>query len=131
MKIWLWLPLTFGGLLMASTPYAHHSFSATYHEDQVIEIEGELVQFLFRNPHSFVHVVAPDESGTTRRWTIEWGSAAQIGGQGVTREALRPGDHVVINGNPGRNETDYRIRMRTLFRPADGFRWGFDNENFD
>jgi hypothetical protein len=36
--------------------YAHHSFAATYIEDKTVTIEGELVQVLFRNPHSFVHV---------------------------------------------------------------------------
>ena len=41
--------------------YAHHSFAATYHEDQTVKIEGTLVQFQFRNPHSFVHLEAPPE----------------------------------------------------------------------
>ena len=41
---------------------AHHSFTATYFEDRTIEIEGKLLQFMFRNPHTFVHVEAPDEA---------------------------------------------------------------------
>ena len=36
--------------------YAHHSFAATYFEDQKVTVKGKLVQFLYRNPHSFVHV---------------------------------------------------------------------------
>ena len=43
--------------------YAHHSFAATYFEDQTVTIKGKLVQFLYRNPHSFVHVEAPDDKG--------------------------------------------------------------------
>jgi hypothetical protein len=39
--------------------YAHHSFAATYFEDQTVTIKGKLVQFLYRNPHSFVHVELP------------------------------------------------------------------------
>ena len=104
--------------------YAHHSFAATYHEDKTVKIEGKLVQFQFRNPHSFVHVEAPDEQGVMQRWAIEWGGAGQLGGQGVTRESLKPGDVVVISGNPGRNPADHRIRMVTLRRPSDGFGWG-------
>jgi len=89
--------------------YAHHSFAATYFEDKTAKIEGKLVQFLFRNPHSFVHVEAPDESGQMVRWAVEWGGAGQLGGQGVTRETLKAGDVVTITGNPGRNPatTDY------------------------
>ena len=112
--------------------YAHHSFAATYYEDKTVKIEGKLVQFQFRNPHSFVHVEAPDEQGKMQRWAIEWGGAGQLGGQGVTRESLKPGDVVQISGNPGRVPADHRIRMVTLRRPLDGFGWGGrPGETFD
>jgi hypothetical protein len=58
------------------------------------------------------------------RYAVEWGGAAQLGGQGVTRETLKLGDRVVISGNPGRNPTDHRVRMISLRRPSDGFGWG-------
>jgi hypothetical protein len=58
------------------------------------------------------------------RWGVEWGGAQQLGGQGVTRETLKSGDHVIITGPPGRNPEDHRILMRTLLRPSDGFGWG-------
>lgn len=103
---------------------AHHSFAATYEESKTVKIEGTLVQFLFRNPHSFVHVMAPDETGQMQRWAVEWGGVGQLAGQGVTRETLKTGDVVVITGNPGRNPADHRIRMVTLRRPSDGFGWG-------
>jgi hypothetical protein len=111
--------------------YAHHSFTATYDENKTIKIEGELVQFMFRNPHAFVHVLAPDENGEMQRWGVEWGGAGALTGQGVTRDSLKAGDHVIITGNPGRNPIDHRIRMRTLLRPSDGFGWGQNGETFD
>ena len=110
--------------LGATKAYAHHSFAATYLEDQSVTIEGELVQFLFRNPHSFVHVMVKQKDGQTVRYAVEWGGAGQLGGQGVTRETLKPGDVVVISGAPGRNPADHRVRMVSLRRPKDGFGWG-------
>ena len=110
--------------LVGSRAYAHHSFAATYLEDQNVTIEGELVQFLFRNPHSFVHVEGKDKDGNTVRYAVEWGAGLQLNRQGVTRETLKPGDHVVITGNPGRNPEDHRLRMRTITRPSDGWKWG-------
>ena len=104
--------------------YAHHSFTATYHEDKTVKIEGKLITFQFRNPHSFVTVEAPDEKGDVQRWGVEWGGAGQLGGQGVTRESFKSGDHVVITGNPGRTPEDHRIRMVSIRRPSDGFGWG-------
>ena len=108
----------------ASRASAHHSFAATYLEDQSVTIEGELVQFLFRNPHSFVHVNVKQKDGSVVRYAVEWGGAGQLGGQGVTRDTLKPGDHVIITGNPGRNPEDHRLRMRTITRPSDGWKWG-------
>jgi hypothetical protein len=104
--------------------YAHHSFAATYFEDKTESVEGELVQFLFRNPHSFVHVEGKDPLGNTVRYAVEWGAGLQLNRQGVTRETLKPGDHVIITGNPGRNPEDHRLRMRTITRPSDGWKWG-------
>jgi hypothetical protein len=105
--------------------HAHHSFAATYHEDQTITIEGELVQFLFRNPHSFVHVNVTEKDGTVRRYAVEWGGAGQLGGQGVNQQTLKVGDKVVITGSPGRGyPKEARVRMVTLRRPSDGFDWG-------
>ena len=96
---------------------AHHSFAATYLEDQQVTIEGELAQFLFRNPHSFVHVNVKQKDGSVVRYAVEWGGTGQLGQQGVTRESLKIGDHVQITGNPGRNPADHRVRMLSLFRP--------------
>jgi hypothetical protein len=106
------------------TVHAHHSFASTYKEDQRVEIEGSIVTFLFRNPHSYVHVMAPDDEGKMQRWAIEWAGAGQLGTQGLTRDTLKVGDRVVIMGSPGRNAAEHRIRMRTLRRLSDGFQWG-------
>ena len=55
------LALVAGAMVVSSgRAYAHHSFAATYFEDKTQKIEGNLVQFLYRNPHSFVHVEAPE-----------------------------------------------------------------------
>jgi hypothetical protein len=109
--------------LAAVPTHAHHSFAATYFEDKVQKIEGNLVQFLYRNPHSFVHVEAPDDKGEMQRWAVEWGAGLQLGQQGVTRDVLHVADHVIIEGNPGRNPADHRLRMRSILRPSDGWKW--------
>ena len=123
MKHRLFILLMAGAFVSAVPAHAHHSFAATYFEDRVQKIEGNLVQFLYRNPHSFVHVEGTDDKGETQRWAIEWGAGLQLGQQGVTRDSLRVGDHVVIEGNPGRNPADHRLRMRSILRPSDGWKW--------
>ncbi len=124
MKCRLLAGLLAGVVLSSATAYAHHSFAATYITDKEVKIEGDMIQFMFRNPHSFVHMNGPDEKGVMQRWAIEWAAAGQL--TGITRDTLKPGDHVVITGNPGRTEADHRLRMRSIFRPKDGFKWSGD-----
>lgn len=119
-------------LLLVPSVFAHHSFQATYDMDSMIEIRGKLVQMNFRNPHASVMVMAPDEEGNVQRWGVEWGGATLLMRQGLTRTSFKPGDEVVITGQPSREKTDYRMRMESILRPADGFGWGFDeDQTFD
>ena len=111
-------------LLFVAVASAHHSFAAVYDGKKTVTLDGKLVQFIFRNPHSFVHVEGKDEKGETIQYAIEWGGGGQLNQQGVTRETLKPGDHLVIIGNPGRNPEDHRLRMISLKRTSDGWTWG-------
>jgi hypothetical protein len=113
-----------GTLLAATAAYAHHSYGATYDTKQEVRVQGKLVQFVFRNPHSFVHVEAPDQKGVQQRWAVEWAGTTQLDNAGVKRDSLRVGDDIVIVGRPSRVPGEYRLLMVTLKRPLDGFTWG-------
>ena len=122
--------LTGGALAaaVAAPALAHHSFPATYHTEQQTSISGTVVQFLFRNPHSFVHVMAPDKQGKMQRWAVEWGGGAALARERITSTTLKPGDKVTISGNPGRVAADHRIRMQKITRASDGWTWGGEFE---
>jgi len=124
MKLKLFASVLALALLAAGQASAHHSFAATYFEDKTMQIEGKIVQFQFRNPHSFIQVEVKDDKGQLQRWSIEWGGAGQLGSQGVTNETLKYGDVVTIIGNPGRVAEDHRVRMLSLRRKSDNFGWG-------
>ena len=124
MKYRVLLMLAVAVLLCGTVAYAHHSFGATYNSKAEVKIEGKLVQFVFRNPHSFVHIEAPDTSGAVQRWSVEWSGAAALGNQGLSQKTLKAGDLVVVTGRPSRTPGEYRVQMLTLKRPADGFSWG-------
>lgn len=116
---------------LAGTPAsAHHSFAATYLESESVTIEGDLITFELRNPHSFVNVMVKDANGAMVRYLVEWGSPTQLGK--ITRDTLKAGDHLIITGSPARNPDDHRVRLITLKRPKDGWTWGLAaDERFD
>jgi DNA/RNA endonuclease YhcR with UshA esterase domain len=120
------LSLLVGVILLAAggVVAAHHSYGATYDVSKEVKLEGKLVQFVMRNPHSFVTIQVTDEKGTMQRWAVEWSGTAQLGNQGVKQETLRAGDAIVIVGRPSRVPGEFRALMVSLKRPLDGFSWG-------
>jgi hypothetical protein len=118
------IAIAVGVLLAGVSAYAHHSQAAQYDTSKEVKIQGTLVQFQFRNPHTFIQVEAPDDNGTVVRWSIEWGGVGQLNGQGVTRTTLKYGDPVIITANPSRTPNDHKLHMLTLKRTSDGFGWG-------
>jgi hypothetical protein len=105
---------------------AHHSFGAAYVQNEQLSIEGELLQFVYRNPHALLQVMAPDANRQMQRWTVEWEAMGQLDHQGVTSMTLKPGDRVIITGNPGKNAADHWLRAQTIVRPKDGWKWAVD-----
>ena len=122
-KRYLVAAIAIAALTVGAQAWAHHSFAATYIEGQSVTIEGELVQIMLRNPHSFVHVMVTEPDGSMVRYVVEWGAPTTIGRR-VTRDTLKPGDHIIISGTPGRNPDDHRLRLITFRRPKDGWSWG-------
>lgn len=113
-----------GMIVMVPPALAHHSISGDYFMDQKATVEGDLVQFLYRNPHSFVELKSKDpRTGEMVTWSVEWNGAGRLGRVGITAATLKPGDHVVITGQPGRNADDHRLHMLEIARPSDGWKW--------
>lgn len=120
--------LIFSGLMaflaLASSPiFAHHSMTAVYDISKTTKIEGTLKEFLWRNPHSFIKVEAPDDKGQMQLWVIEGAAPTQLSESGLSKSTLRPGDHVIITGKPGRVEEDHRMLLSGIERPSDGWKW--------
>jgi hypothetical protein len=109
-------------LFLAATLSAHHSFSATYDTGKTASIEGKVVQFLLRNPHSFLHIEVKDKAGKVEIWNVEWAAAGQL--NGTIAASIKAGDMVIVNGNPARDPADLRLRMVNIKR-SDGESWGF------
>ncbi len=107
----------------AATVEAHHALAIVYAMDKTETIEGDLMELRWQNPHSLVLVNVRDRTGAVLRYSVEWEASLQLTHQGVTRQTLKVGDHLIITGNPGRRPGDHLLRLRTIFRPKDSWRW--------
>jgi hypothetical protein len=118
-----WLMLAFTALAGALPAYGHHSFALSYFEDQTITIEGELVEFEYRNPHAWVHLSAADSSGRMQTIGAEWASPSRLQQAGITRDTLKAGDRIIVTGSPARDPSAYKMHLKRIERPADGWKW--------
>ena len=119
------LVLFAGAVLLAGAGpvVAHHSFSATYDSSQRIEIEGVVKEFVWRNPHSFLRIDVTDKDGSTKTWALEWGSITQLSKYEMTRTSLKPGDVIIVGGEPSRDTSSLRLLLQSVKRPRDGWTW--------
>lgn len=102
---------------------AHHSFTATYDSSTKVEIEGVVKEFVWRNPHSFMRIDVTDKSGETKTWALEWGSTNDLTQAQITRTTLKPGDKIIVTGEPARDQSSLRLLIVSVNRPSDGFSW--------
>ena len=117
--------LTLTAILMTGVAAsAHHSYAATYDVSREVKLEGKLIQFIYRNPHSFVTLQTRDAGGAVQRWSVEWAGTSQLSTRGITQETLKVNDDITIVGRPSRVPGEYRLLMVNLTRPSDGFSWG-------
>jgi hypothetical protein len=110
-------------ILAGAAATAHHSFATYYFEDRSVSIEGDVVEFAYSAPHAWVHLMAPDTGGVSRRFAAEWANPTRLARDGITADTLKAGDRVLITGSPGRNPGEYKIHLKAIERPADGWNW--------
>lgn len=106
----------------AATPsFAHHSIASVYDSARTVTIEGRVHEFRFVNPHPIL-VVDVASRGGTQSWRLEMDNRSELARIGVTSDTLKAGEYVVATGSASRIE-QYRLYLRSLERPADGFRY--------
>jgi hypothetical protein len=118
-----WIILTVGVLAAALPAYGHHSFAAYYLEDQSIAVEGDLVQIDYLNPHAWLHLAAADKSGQVQKVSGEWSNPGRLNSQGITKDTLKPGDRLIFTGSPSRDPAEYKMHLKRIERPSDGWKW--------
>lgn len=90
--------LAVSGLCGVTQASAHHSFSAQYDAAKQITLRGFVTKVEWRNPHAYFYMDVEDEDGEISQWAFEMGAPSVLQRRGWTRNSLRIGDIVEVNG---------------------------------
>jgi hypothetical protein len=95
------------GLLLAPmAALAHHAFAAEFDSTKAVTVKGTVNKVEWTNPHIWIYVDMKDESGALVRWQCEGGSPNTLSRQGWSRDSLKAGEQVTIEGFRAKNGTN-------------------------
>ena len=83
---------------------AHHASTPFYDPENVVELQGAVTRFVFRNPHAFLFLNVEGEDGEVSEWQVELGAPVGLRRVGWTPDSLSVGTVVKLSGRKSRAE---------------------------
>jgi Family of unknown function (DUF6152) len=95
-------------LLTATSALAHHSNSA-FDPDKVVVLKGTVTQWLWTNPHVWIHLDVDDGHNGKTEWRIEGRPPGILARSGWSKTIFKPGDTITVDFSPARAGRTLRL----------------------
>jgi hypothetical protein len=96
---------------------AHHAFSSEFDANKPVKFTDAVVtRVQLINPHSWIHVDVKGPDGKAESWAIEAGSPNILMRRGITRDSIKIGTKIVVEGYQSKDGTR-RANGRDLTMP--------------
>lgn len=114
MKVRSLCALVAAGLTLAAIPaVAHHSFAAEYDSNKPITLAGTVTKMEWTNPHARFYADVKGADGAVINWEFELGSPNGLMRRGWTRNSLKPGDAISVEGYTAKDGS-HLVNARTV-----------------
>ena len=109
MRTKLFVAAVVTALLRAGSPVAaHHSFAAEFDASRPFKLTGVVTKVEWQNPHTIFYLDITDEqTKKVTNWSFEMGSPNGLMRNGWTRNTLKIGDVVTVEGSLARDGSPY------------------------
>jgi hypothetical protein len=101
-------------LLLIAQPLAAHHSPNLYDRQSSVTMRGVVTEYQWANPHVYVYIEAPSDSGELVVWTLENGPTTMMKRRGWTKDSYAPGDPVVAHGFPNRDPRRHMILITSI-----------------
>jgi hypothetical protein len=92
------------GLLLSAAPlWAHHAFATEFDAQKPVTKRGIVTKIDWANPHVWFYVNVKAESGQIENWGFEMGGPNSLRTSGWTKDTMKIGDEVVVEGSLAKN----------------------------
>ncbi len=102
-------------LALVSLPAAAHHSTAEFDYTKAYRVKGVVKEFQWTNPHSWVQVLVPNDTGGTDEWGFELGAPVFNAHMGWRKNSVAPGDKVTVLFCPSRARA--RGTLMTIYLP--------------
>jgi hypothetical protein len=107
-----------GLLLVAVVPVVgHHAFGGEFDPNKPVLLKGPIIRLEWVNPHAWIHVENTKPDGTKEEWMVEGGTPNTLLRRGITKDSLKIGTVIVVDGYQARDHSLLRANGRNITFP--------------
>jgi hypothetical protein len=107
-----------GLVISAAVPVvAHHAFGGEFDPNKPVLLKGPITKIEWVNPHTWIHLEVSKPDGTKEEWMVEGGTPNTLLRRGITKDSLKIGTAIVVDGYQARDHSVNRANGRNITFP--------------